>query len=411
MSAYLLGLGFRADMGTCIRKLVLLKLIDACEDDGSRIFPAIATIARAAQCSSRQAQREIRAMLDAGLLHLVREGGRGPRSTNEYRLDLDMLGRIAREGWEVTVGGKGDTQSPLEDADKGDTGDTIRVTPVTDKGDNGSRTTPPDPSPDPSIERERASEREDSQPDAVAKADTPGTADFSKRVIRLCNGRGYAGGPWTDWDTASPKWIEGNFAKLTSDERREAERWRDPYLADLRARGKAPAPIGVWLAGKTWTGLDPAVLERFGQRKAGGAGQDESVAVDGWAACLGNVGMVWLVAKLLGGPANPELAARPLLTEPQLREAWPAVWWWQAHHRQRGGAVFDPIWHERKHMMEFVPQGTEMLAQWRSAFVVRGWRWLPAFDGGNGVWLPKGGPAGLGEFEAAVRGEAVEAAA
>ena len=31
MSAFLLGTGFRADMGTCARKLVLLKLIDACE--------------------------------------------------------------------------------------------------------------------------------------------------------------------------------------------------------------------------------------------------------------------------------------------------------------------------------------------------------------------------------------------
>lgn len=51
MSAFLLGIGFRADMGTCARKLVLLKLMDACEDDGTRIFPAIATIARAAQCS------------------------------------------------------------------------------------------------------------------------------------------------------------------------------------------------------------------------------------------------------------------------------------------------------------------------------------------------------------------------
>ena len=60
MSAFLLGTGFRADMGTCIRKLVLLKLIDACEDDGSRIFPAIATVARAAQCSDRQVQREIK---------------------------------------------------------------------------------------------------------------------------------------------------------------------------------------------------------------------------------------------------------------------------------------------------------------------------------------------------------------
>ena len=97
MSAFLLGVGFRADMGTCARKLVLLKLIDACDDDGSRIFPAIATIARAAQCSTRQVQRELQAFRDVGLIRLVREGGKGRRSTNEYRLDLDVLAAIATE--------------------------------------------------------------------------------------------------------------------------------------------------------------------------------------------------------------------------------------------------------------------------------------------------------------------------
>jgi hypothetical protein len=30
MSAFLLGAGFRADVGGCIRKLVLLKVVDAC---------------------------------------------------------------------------------------------------------------------------------------------------------------------------------------------------------------------------------------------------------------------------------------------------------------------------------------------------------------------------------------------
>jgi hypothetical protein len=107
MSAFLLGTGFRADMGTCIRKLVLLKLIDACEDDGSRIFPAIATVARAAQCSDRQVQREIKSFLDIGLLSLVRAGGQGRRSTNEYALDLDVLSAISKAGWDAYAAGRG----------------------------------------------------------------------------------------------------------------------------------------------------------------------------------------------------------------------------------------------------------------------------------------------------------------
>lgn len=103
MSAFLLGIGFRADMGTCVRKLVLLKLIDACEDDGSRIFPAMSTVARAAQCSTRQVQRELKAFLDVGLIRLVREGGKGPRSTNEYALDIDLLQRLGRKAGRRSV--------------------------------------------------------------------------------------------------------------------------------------------------------------------------------------------------------------------------------------------------------------------------------------------------------------------
>jgi hypothetical protein len=157
MSAFLLGIGFRADMGTCARKLVLLKLIDACEDDGTRIFPANATIARAAQCSTRQVQRELQTFRDIGLLRLVKEGGKGPRSTNEYALDLDLLQRLGREGWVAVVdGAKGDTMSPLEEGEKGDIGDAERVTPATNKGDIACHPTPPEPSSDPSEERECA---------------------------------------------------------------------------------------------------------------------------------------------------------------------------------------------------------------------------------------------------------------
>lgn len=175
MSAYLLGVGFRADMGTCARKLILLKLIDACEDDGSRIFPAVATVARAAQCSARQVQRELRVFVDVGLLRVVREGGKGPGSTREYAMDLDVLGRIASGGWDAFVEAapagdeaapdapesevpeadpspdKGDTVSPFSPGLKGDKSG-LRVTPVTVKGDNACHPTPYYPSIDPERE-------------------------------------------------------------------------------------------------------------------------------------------------------------------------------------------------------------------------------------------------------------------
>jgi len=434
MSAFLLGTGFRADMGTCIRKLVLLKLIDACEDDGSRIFPAVATVARAAQCSERQVQREIRAFVDVRLLKLVREGGHGRRSTNEYALDLDVLSVIGRNGWDAYVAGigqkdavrpqteresnqeavsaangedeiKGDTESPLDDDAKGDRTTALRVTPETVKGDTRSHTTPPDSSLDPSPERERERATSTSDQEKPDPEDQPESAAFQKRVMRLCSGRGFAIGPWKDWDTASPDWIGRQFAALSPEERREAERWRDPYLSDLAQRGKEPPPIGVWLKGKTWTGLEPAVMERFEKRKAGQPGGDDAARPDGRAACLGPVGMARLFAFLLAGPAEPVEAGSVFTTEPQMRRFWPSVADWLAVQRQKGGAVFGERWHGLKAAMAPVPQGSETLSAWRAAFAERTWPWPAVFDRIEVVYCPAGGPEGLDGFVAALRGK------
>ena len=414
MSAFLLGLGFRADMGTCIRKLVVLKMIDACEDDGTRIFPAIATIARAAQCSPRQAQREVKAFLEIGLLRLVRAGGNGPRSTNEYAMDLDLLAEIARDGWDAVAArrgdisaDKGDTQSPLDEADKGDSGDAGRVTPETDKGDNGCHPTPPEPSMDPSRVRAAAREGEgDCLPDdqeGLEAAETPGRAEFEKRVMRFCSGRGFHAGPWPDWDTgAAPRWIAKQFAGLSIEERAEAERWRDAYLADISARKQKPVAVGNFLSGRLWTGLDPAILERAEKQRQGRLATGEVARPDGWAACLGPVGMAWLFDQMLKGPKDAAAMAKPFLSDSQLRDAWPELWWFQALLRQRGGAVFDAAWHAMKPAMERVLKGSAVLAAWREEFAARGWKWLPAFDGMDVVYCPKGGPDGLVVFEHAV---------
>lgn len=423
MSAYLLGTGFRADMGTCIRKLVLLKLIDACEDDGSRIFPAIATVARAAQCSDRQVQREIRAFVEIGLLRMVREGGKGRRSTNEYAMNLDVLAAIAKDGWDayaerVAAGAKGDTVSPLESTPKGDTGDTDRVTGETPKGDNACRTTPPEPSIDPSIEREaRESGREDSQSDEAQtddRADHPATAAFEKRVMRLCNGRGFMAGPWPDWDTSSPGHIARMFAKLSTDERREAERWRDPYLLNLVGRKKKPVPLSNFLRDRLWTGLDPAILEHAEKWKIARMKPEERPKPEGWASCLGPVGMARLFAILLAGQQEGEPEPGALWLEARLRRDWPAVHKWKQLQQAKGGLVFGEQWHALKDAMEAVPQDSDALSAWRAEFAARGWPWIAVFDQLDVVFCPKGGPAaGLKAFEAALRGDhgqAIEAA-
>ncbi|QKC83257.1 hypothetical protein [Mesorhizobium sp. NZP2077] len=388
MSAFLLGIGFRADMGTCARKLVLLKLIDACEDDGSRIFPAISTIARAAQCSTRQVQRELKAFLDIGLIRLVREGGKGPRSTNEYALDLDVLQVLGKGGWALVAGAenKGDTVSPFDSDEKGDIGDTVRVTPETAKGDKLSHPTPQDPSLDPSLERER--ERED--PKKVEEA--------FWRVVK-------------DWPRFAPMPKEPAkraWLKLDAVDRLEAERKLPLWLAMLKAnkRDHVPAPA-TYFNEKLWQAVPEPEAER------------EKPA---YAPAFGPVWAAIRMRDLVTGPkaqpgplkgweeraiAEGTLNREALEKGNRMRAGWPMVnaLHFAAETRGLGIHSFGPEEERLGKLCEFVPIGTECWEAWKVEHDLRGWPWLPDPGTMRGVYFPAGGPGGLEAFEAALRGD------
>jgi hypothetical protein len=354
MSAFLLGIGFRADMGTCARKLVLLKLIDACEEDGTRIFPAISTIARAAQCSTRQVQRELQAFREAGLIRLVREGGKGPRSTNEYALDLDVLQRLGKEGWEVVTNGKGDTVSPLDHGEKGDTGDAERVTPETDKGDKLSHPTPPDPSLDPSIERD-AREREQEDRKAVER--------WLKDTHRH----------WPSYiSDSAPKAMSAALG-LTPQERETASERMADYVAHAKVGGRTViCTFAVYLAEKRWEKLPPP--------------EKRPAVADDYAPPFGPVWGAFIVGSCLLGKTEP--------LDALYRKA-----------RLGHGYRFGERWQALKAAMEPVPVGTPGFEAWRQAFEQHGWPWLPDPGDQPVVYFPAGGPERLSEFEAAIRGE------
>ncbi|MER9130692.1 helix-turn-helix domain-containing protein [Mesorhizobium sp. M0768] len=394
MSAFLLGIGFRADMGTCARKLVLLKLIDACDDDGSRIFPAISTIARAAQCSTRQVQRELKAFLDIGLIRLVREGGKGPRSTNEYTLDLDVLHLLGKGGWALVAADragngeekKGDTVSPLEGDEKGDTGDSKRVTPETPKGDKLSHPTPQDPSLDPSVERER--EREDGK-----KIDAEGWA-------LLKDWPGFAGMPK---EPALKVW-----RGLEPVERAEAARLFPHWLALLKAQRKThtPAPSS-YFGQKLWREVpEPPV----------------AAPKPAYAPAFGPVWAAIRMRDLVTGPkqATPlkpweersladgtmKLDRHTLEKANRLRGGWPMVNALDLAAETRGLGIhgFGVEEEQIGKLCEFVPIGSEVWQAWKLEHEMRGWPWLPDPGTMPGVYFPAGGPAGLEAFEQAVRG-------
>lgn len=390
MSAFLLGMGFRADMGTCVRKLVLLKLIDACEDDGSRIFPAMSTVARAAQCSTRQVQRELKAFLDVGLIRLVREGGKGPRSTNEYALDIDLLQRLGREGWAALCDdaeNKGDTVSPLDEGEKGDTDDAVRVTPETEKGDKLCHPTPPDSSIDPS--RERGREREETED--PKKIDADGWA-------LLKDWPGFAGMPK---EPALRVW-----RSLSAEDRAEAARLFPHWLALLKAQRKShvPAP-STYFGQRLWTEVP--------EPKA-----DPEKPV--YAPAFGPVWGAIRMADLVTGPkaatplkpweeraiAEGALDRERTEREKRRRMGWPKVNAMDAAAETRGVGVTAPKPDEVAlgALMEAVPVGSPLLAEWRAEFERQGWPWLPDPGRMPVIYFPAGGPDGLADFEKAVRG-------
>lgn len=179
MSAELLGTAFKAEMGSHVAKLVLLKLVDAADDDGTNIWPAIATIAKAAQAHERTVQKFLRLFQRVDLLQLVAKGGSGPGHTNRYRLNLAMLHKIRQLGWDKATGVGG------QDDDLEEGGATPPMASEAGDGisdDKGGASGHPTPPLDPSRERERAREvGKEADPEArrlwlSLRADYPGAA-------------------------------------------------------------------------------------------------------------------------------------------------------------------------------------------------------------------------------------------
>jgi hypothetical protein len=126
MSVHISSLVYRARLGGSSRKAVALKLADCAHDDGTNVYPSIARISLEAEVSPRTVQRVLRDFCAEGLLVVVREGGKGPRDTTEYRFDLAQLVALAPPARPLN---KGDKLAPL-----GVGRVTKRVTPSPAKG-------------------------------------------------------------------------------------------------------------------------------------------------------------------------------------------------------------------------------------------------------------------------------------
>lgn len=108
--------------------VLALALADHAHEDGSRIWPGVDSLAKKSRQSARTVQRQLIAMQESGWLLLVKEGGRGPKDPNEYRINPDWIAGADFDSLRI----KGDILSPLAESNMGD----ITVSPIAEnKGD------------------------------------------------------------------------------------------------------------------------------------------------------------------------------------------------------------------------------------------------------------------------------------
>jgi len=151
VSIRLMSLVWEIEFPTHAQKLVALKLADYASDSGESIFPAVNTIAKHTGSDERTVQRVLKAFRGCGILHVLKEGGSGPKSTTQYALNVNVL--VALVYGDCTLTGsaseleiegeiKGDILSDKGDILSADdalrvTKSRLRVTSTTPKGGSG----------------------------------------------------------------------------------------------------------------------------------------------------------------------------------------------------------------------------------------------------------------------------------
>lgn len=298
MSFKLLVHAWEAEVPTQSHRLVLMKLVDCCDDDGRNIFPKIRNVAAAAKCSHRHTQRVMAEFCRVGLLRRVKDGGRGRDDANLYEMDIDMLVRLRRAemypallaaaqyeplgegGSEIGQddGGTGETHAPgacddgSEEADsasaKDDTRSPLdgdRVTPETAKGDKLSH--PHKRTPQESLKSEREGAR--AQADVPASEGEP-EAGHAPHATHDGVPDASPAPTFDDFLEAYPHakgdnriQLRSAWADLPFDQRRPAIDGIGAYFAERKAGGLKSRLSGpAYLTGRCWVGLEAQAAKR-----------------------------------------------------------------------------------------------------------------------------------------------------
>jgi hypothetical protein len=112
MSKHVESLVWEVAFPTSTQKLLMLRVADYADDDGQGVYPSIAEVARQTGASERQVQYAIRSLETCGLLERVQDGGTKDRRTNVWRVNVDLLARLALQ--ELVLQGTYDSLEAVE---------------------------------------------------------------------------------------------------------------------------------------------------------------------------------------------------------------------------------------------------------------------------------------------------------
>lgn len=200
-------------VGSPLRKAILMYMADRASDDGSGIWSSKSNMAADLETSRRTVQREIKAMIEMGIVCEV--GNRDCKSgfTVEYAINLDAL---------TALDGTRDTQSPVTPCHP------MGRPPVTPPRDTLSHKPPIEPSLNPPLVNQD-----------LFPTDHPPKRKAPAKACQMPDG-------WVPSERNIQDAIDRNFSKQEIDN--EADRFRD-YC---QANGKA---YKNWDAGwRTWLG-------------------------------------------------------------------------------------------------------------------------------------------------------------
>jgi hypothetical protein len=249
MSIHVISLVLKRQITPASHKLVAIKLADCASDDGSRVFPALATVAAEAGVSIDTARRAITDLKKIGVLRLIKQGGSGPRSTNEFAFDMDALWalpKVQAEAPEAEVAeAEYDVDQDVDAPAKGSTGATLSAE------NKGSKLLPLDPDKGSTQNAKGGT----GATQTVKNLDKPPLSPTAVGEIEFVDFEEFETiWPWYGderRDTARSAWAE-----LDEINRRAATEHASRYLADLKAgkgrRKKSRMQAAGYLRSEIW---------------------------------------------------------------------------------------------------------------------------------------------------------------